>query len=142
MTPGRAEPEDLAKIAQQHREMRETLERVTAITSLETLVPLLKRLREQLREHFADEEGEGGLAQAVGESAPRHVRAIESLFGEHREFLESVKGLIERSEALLTGPKAKILRDVKALAERLHRHEAKETELLQDSVYTDMGAGD
>jgi DNA mismatch repair ATPase MutS len=138
----RTEPEELSKIAQQHQELRDTLKQVAETTSLERLVSLLEKLREQLREHFADEEGEEGLEQAIGESAPRHLRALEALFDEHREFLEVVGGMIERCQALLMGPKAEILRDVQTLTERLHQHEARETDLLTDSVYTDVGTGD
>ena len=142
MNAERTEPEELSRIAQQHQELRDTLKQVAETTSLERLVSLLEKLREQLREHFADEEGEEGLAQAIGDSAPRHLRALEVLFDEHREFLELVGGMIERCQALLTGPKAEILRDVHTLTKRLHQHEARETDLLTDSVYTDVGTGD
>lgn len=136
------EPQDISRIAQQHKELRDTLARVIETTNLERLIPLLEDLRHQLRVHFADEEGEGGLADAIGESAPRHMRAVEVLFDEHREFLQTLGGLIERCQALLLGPKAEILRDVQSLSERLHEHEARETDLLTDSVYTDVGTGD
>lgn len=142
MSAKRPEPHDLSKIAQQHQELRDTLHRIAEATSLERLVPLLEKLHEQLGEHFADEEGEGGLADAIGESAPRHLRAVEALFHEHREFLEGVSGLIARCHALLQGPKAEILQEVQTLSQRLHQHEVRETDLLTDAVYTDVGTGD
>lgn len=142
MSANRPEPQDLSKIAQQHRQLRDTLHRVTEATSLERLIPLLEKLNEQLKEHFADEEGDGGLADAIGESAPRNLRAVEALFHEHREFLKELSELIARCHALQRGPKAEILQDVQTLSQRLHQHEVRETNLLTDSVYTDVGTGD
>ncbi len=131
-----------ADIETQHRELRHMLGAIEATTELAQLVPLLEELRDGLREHFADEEREdGGLAEAVGASAPRHLRRLDELLGEHRQLLETLDGLIARGRMLLDGSVSDVVRDARALSEQLKRHEARETELLTDAVYADIGGG-
>ncbi len=132
----------LNDIARQHEQLRATLAQVGACTSLSSLLPLLQGLRAQLEAHFADEEGEDGLGAVIGETAPRHTRHIEMLFQEHRSFLGTLDDLLYRCRALLGDAEGRIFEDVKKLSEQLHDHEARETELLQDAVFTDMGVGD
>ena len=131
-----------ADIETQHRELRELLGAVEASAELTQLVPLLEQLRSELQAHFADEEREeGGLAEAVGASAPRHLRRLEELLGEHAHLLETVDELIVRGGALLHGAVRDVVRDTRALGRQLRRHEARETELLTDAVYADIGGG-
>ncbi len=115
----RPDAADTSRIAEQHRELRETLEEVGNASSLERLQPLLKRLRDELRMHFQDEEGPRGLEDTIGEAAPRMLRTLDRLFAEHRAFLKALDHLIGRCDQLLNGPKQEILREVGDLQARL-----------------------
>jgi Hemerythrin HHE cation binding domain len=131
-----------ADIAAQHRELREMLGAIEGTDELTRLLPLLEQLRDELREHFSDEEREdGGLADAVGSSAPRHLRRLGALLSEHRRLLETIDELIVRGRTLVDGPVRDLERDARALSRELKRHEAQETELLTDAVYADIGGG-
>jgi len=99
------------------------------------------QLEATLAAHFAGEEREDGLAQAVGPAAPHHLRRLEALLAEHARLLASLDDVIERGDALLSGSVKQVVDDVRALAQRLARHEAAETALLTDAVYADIGGG-
>lgn len=128
-------------IAEQHHELRQALALIEAAADLTRLVPLLRNLRHDLAAHFADEEREDGLAQAVGPTAPHHLRRLEALLAEHAQMLTSLDDLIQRGEAVLNGSVKQIVADTRALTRRLARHEAAETALLTDAVYADIGGG-
>lgn len=131
-----------ADISAQHRELREMLGTIEATSELAQLVPLLETLRDDLQAHFADEERpEGGLAEAVGASAPRHLRRLAELMDEHGRLLETVEELILRGRTLMNGAVRELIHDARAVSEQLRRHEARETELLTDAVYADIGGG-
>ena len=141
MEPKRRRPHH-ADIETQHRELRHMLGAIEATSELSQLVPLLERLRTELRAHFADEEREdGGLAEAVGATAPRHLRRLGELLGEHRRLLDAVDELIARGRALMHDAVRDLLRDTGALSRQLKRHEARETALLTDALYADIGGG-
>ncbi|MBI2073915.1 MAG: hemerythrin domain-containing protein [Gemmatimonadetes bacterium] len=129
------------RISEQHQELRHALELIDATEDLTRLVPLLQGLRGDLAAHFADEEGEDGLAQAVGPAAPHHLRRLEALLAEHAQLLASLDDVIERGDALLDGSVKQVVDDARALTRRLARHEAAETALLTDAVYSDIGGG-
>lgn len=130
-----------SRLLAQHGELRETLGMIEASGEAARLVPLLEDLRAELETHFAEEEGAGGLAEAVGASAPRHMRHLEALLAEHRQLLAALDALLARGQALLTGPVREFVRETRALSRRLRRHEAQETELLSDAVHADIGSG-
>ena len=131
-----------ADIETQHRELREMLGAIEASAELTQLLPMLEQLRAELQEHFADEEREdGGLAEAVGATAPRHLRRLAELLDEHRRLLETVDELIVRGRTLVNGPGRDLVRDARAFSRQLKRHETRETELLTDAVYADIGGG-
>jgi len=140
-TAGPPKP-SLSQIADEHRHLRETLERVEQATDLTALIPLLEDLRNQLEQHFAEEEAPGGLADAVGESRPRYQRHLDKLFKEHKSMLAATASIMERAQRVIDGLKAEILRDVRQLGHDLRAHEQTETELLMESVYSDIGSGD
>lgn len=114
---------------------------IDATGELKRLVPLLRELRDDLAAHFADEEREDGLAQAIAPTAPHHLRRLEALLAEHRQLLASVDTLIERAGRLLAGPVQQLLDDARELTRRLARHQAAETALLTDAIYADIGSG-
>ena len=128
-------------IAEQHHELRQALAVIDATEDLAHLVPLLRALRGELAAHFADEEGEDGLAQAVGPTAPHHLRRLDSLFAEHAQLLASLDDLIQRGDAVVNGAVRQVVADARDLTRRLARHEAAETALLTDAVFADIGGG-
>jgi Hemerythrin HHE cation binding domain len=131
-----------ADIETQHRELREMVAAIEATGELMQLVPLLEALRTQLQAHFAGEErADGGLVEAVGASAPRHLRRLDELLGEHARLLEAVDELIARGRTLVNGAVRDLVRDTRAVSRQLERHEARETELLTDAIYADIGGG-
>lgn len=125
----------------QHRSLRETMGLIAATGELTRLVPLLEDLRAQLEPHFAEEEREDGLADAVGTTAPQHLRRLERLMDEHRVLLATLDGLVARGRAMLSDSVGTYLREVRALSRRLQQHEAQETALLSDAVHADIGSG-
>jgi Hemerythrin HHE cation binding domain len=129
-------------IAEQHRELRGMVQEIEDTGDIGRLVSLLQALRRELQQHFADEEREdGGLAEAVGASAPRHLRRLDGLFREHTQLLATTDQLIARGQALLDGMVQDVLRDARDLCGKLRQHEAQETELLTDAVLADIGGG-
>lgn len=139
--PRAAKRRGAPRIAEQHHELRQALALIEATEELTRLVPLLQALRGDLAAHFADEEGEDGLAQAVAPTAPHHLRRLEALLAEHRQLLASLDALIERGGALWQGPVQHLVGDAREFTRRLARHEAAETALLTDAVYADIGGG-
>lgn len=127
------------QIAEDHHGLRQALVQLRGTTELKLLIPQLTRLRAELKEHFDLEEGEDGLAQAIGESAPHHLNRLTKLFEEHVAMLEAVDGIIKRAEDCLDGPVREVLQDVTGLCSHLEEHEANETQLLTDAVFTDLG---
>jgi len=127
------------QIAEDHHDLRQALVKLRHTTELELLIPQLTNLRAELQEHFELEEGEEGLAQAIGESAPHHLNRLTKLFEEHVAMLAAVDGIIERAKACLEGPVAELCRDVTGLCGQLEEHEANETQLLTEAVFTDLG---
>lgn len=128
-------------LAEQHHELRQVLALIDGAATLEELVPLLRALRADLAAHFADEEREDGLAQAVRPTAPQHLRRLEALLNEHPRLLAGLDDVIERGDRLLNGPVKQTLGDARSLTRRLAQHEAAETALLTDAVYADIGGG-
>jgi hypothetical protein len=127
------------QIAEDHHDLRQALVELRHTSELRLLIPQLTRLRVELKEHFDLEEGEDGLAQAIGESAPHHLNRLTKLFEEHVTMLEAVDGILKRAEDCLAGPVREVLRDVTGLCSHLEEHEANETQLLTDAVFTDLG---
>jgi hypothetical protein len=125
----------------QHRSLRETLGRIAATGELTHLVRLLEDLRAQLEPHFAEEEAADGLVEAVGATAPQHLRHLDRLMAEHRVLLATLDRLIARGRALLSDTVGAYVGEVRALSRRLREHEAQETALLSDAVHADIGSG-
>jgi len=134
-------PSGARQIAEQHHELRQALAVIDATNDLVRLVPLLRTLRSELAAHFADEEREDGLAQAVAPTAPHHLRRLAVLFAEHAQLLASLDDVIQRGDAVVHGVVTQIVADARDLSRRLARHEAAETALLTDAVFADIGGG-
>lgn len=130
------------RIEDDHRELRVTLGHLEQTTDLGLLLPQLEALHQLLEQHFRLEEGPQGFRSVIGESAPNLLNPLRHLFDEHRQMLATVHEITHKAKTCLEGPVSEVLRDVRVLSKRLLEHEAKETELLADSVYTDIGTSD
>ncbi len=128
-----------ATIDEDHREIKEILGRLHGTTDLHVLLPALEALRDALAEHFEREEEPDGMHEIISSMAPNTVASLQNVLAEHPVFTERLDGLIESARACLEGPLAEILRDTAALSESLHDHEARESALFTDAVFTDLG---
>jgi len=137
----RSSQETRDAIHREHESLRALLHRLEGTQQLADLVPLMAQLRAELEEHFETEERPEGLHAAIQDRAPRYERALHVILDEHREFLTLAQDILTRARACLE-QKEHILRDVLRLAHRLHDHEARETQLLTDTYYVDLGRDD
>lgn len=143
--PGSKEPRDWdqrQQIVEEHRQLRATLESAVKATRLDDLTARLETLRELLVRHFATEEAPAGLHESIGDSEPRLLARLRPLNREHSGFLATLDELIDRASQGVQEHFEQIHLDMVALNDRLHDHEARENELLQISVQTDLGTGD
>jgi len=131
--------ESRQQIAEEHRALSELVGRLEHTTDPKVLLPLLTELRRLLGVHFAREEADDGLYEMVGGVAPHLLSAVQRLFAEHREMAASLDDLLASTRELCDGPLASVLAAVGDLAGRLHRHEAKENELVSGAFYDDLG---
>jgi|GEM_PF-1085639 len=127
------------QIHEEHRHLRELLERIGGTRELEPLLDLLGELNGALEIHFEHEEAPGGLHDVIDSSAPHLLERVDALFDEHRRCLEELERLRAAARATLDGPIAEVLRGVDALCRMLHEHEAAETEILSESLYDELG---
>lgn len=131
----------LTSIATEHRELRRTVDLLENAREAHLIASLLTHLRGQLAAHFAEEEGDDGLASIVRHTAPQHIVHLERLFDEHREFESRIDGLNARFEVInrdLDDLRGTVLE----LCGGLRDHEERENSLITEAVYTDIGPGD
>ena len=126
-------------IERDHGAIKAILEGLETTTDLHRLLPLCEQLRAALEQHFAREEEPEGLHELIASLAPNTVASLQNVLGEHQGFLERLDRLIASARACLEGPLAEILRDTAALSRNLRDHEARETKLFTDAVFTDLG---
>lgn len=100
------------------------------------------RLEATLKRCFADET-HSLLYEDLPMRQPRLARRIEALHREHVLLLDWARrlastGAVEADPVLL----ATLTSELRALVERLRRHEAEESDLLQEAFDTDLGTVD
>jgi hypothetical protein len=130
------------QVEEEHRRIKQLLGRLDKTSDLRLMVPLLQELRILLVEHFEQEEAADGFPMMIADPAPHHARILDQLFQEHKTILVNLDDLIEKALFCLDGPLAQVRHGVSDLCGQLRAHEATETELLTDTVYTDLGSGD
>ena len=130
------------QVIEEHRRIKQSLDLLDKTTDLRTMVPLLQELRISLDEHFAQEEAPDGFPAMIAEPAPHHARVLDELFDEHKIILSTLDGVIANALFCLNGPLATIRREVTTICGQLRAHETRETELLTDTIYTDLETGD
>lgn len=127
------------RITVEHEVLRSSLDRLRDLTDLPSVITSLQSLRPRLVEHFQSEEAEDGLHHVVSENAAHLLPSVQRVFEEHRQFLADIDRLTAEAVKCWEGPVARILEGVRTLCDQLHEHETLETELLTESVYTDLG---
>jgi hypothetical protein len=130
------------QVVEEHRRIKQSLDRLDKTTDLRLMVPLLQELRILLDEHFEQEEAPDGFPAMIAEPAPHHARVLDELFSEHKIILSTLDGVIANALFCLNAPLATIRREVTTICGQLRAHETRETELLTDTIYTDLGIGD
>lgn len=134
-------PEAQRRIQAEHENLGRLVNRLDAARDIETIVPILQELHVALVDHFATEEADDGLHQAIGHTAPEKERALDELFAEHREFLVRLERLRRRADGIRQSL-ADMVDQGRRLAADLKAHEVRETELFLDAVYSEHGGGD
>ena len=117
-----------------HQNLNGVLKQVQDASDLQRLHPLLTNLQELLERHFFAEEDHDGLFDAIESKAPRLCMKVEECRQDHRELQGFLDQLINQAVAMQC--------DTKRFLQQLRDHEAKETELLNDSMYLDLGGSD
>lgn len=119
----------------------------------------LRLVQEALARHVASAEGSDGLLASIDLSRPAIVRRVERLRREHADLLQQANDLQRRVERLcsvewtayeacladevLDDPDAADIRLPTAqLLSALRSHQAHESDLIFETFYTDIGAGD
>jgi hemerythrin len=130
------------QILDDHRQIGELTAKVAATGNAVEMATCLKQLLPLLLRHFKEEEDEiDGLHANIQKRTPQQQNALLGLKEEHKQLLDRVHLLLSiAQETKGGGPKLQLLG--KQLQERLAAHEAKETELFLDSIWTDIGEGD
>jgi len=126
----------------EHHEINGVLNQIAQIKDLDTLRPLLGGLQELLIRHFRTEEADDGLFDAIGTRAPRLAINVQECLQEHQELLAALEELTARARIGLGETMMDIQGAAESFAQKLRDHEAKETELLNDSMCLDLGGGD
>ncbi len=126
-------------IERDHHAIKEIVGRMESTTDLHRLLPILEELRAALVDHFAHEEAPDGLHELIASMSPETVATLQNVLCEHQDFLRRLDGLIECVQACLAGPLADVLEGAASLAASLRDHEARETVLFTDAVFTDLG---
>lgn len=130
------------QILAEHQAIAELSGRIAELGDAEQLAAALRQLLPLLQRHFQAEEHEiDGLHASIRRRTPEQQHALLSLKDEHRQLLDRVQLLLAiAQETRGGGPKLQLLG--RQLQERLAAHEAKETGLFVDSIWTDIGEGD
>ncbi len=119
----------------------------------------LRLVHEALARHVDSAEGSDGLLAAIDLSRPALVRRVDRLRREHADLLQQANDLRRRVERLcsvewtayeacladevLDDPDAAdIRRQAAQLLNALRSHQAHEADLIFETFYTDIGAGD
>jgi len=135
----RDEPSEQKKrIEHEHRRIRSSLELLEQATDLGAILQTLRDLKPLLEHHFAHEEGNDGIHDIIGLTAPNLVPSVQDLFDEHKQFLELLGELtseVARAREIIFAGRDRLIHGLRS-------HEERETELFSQAAYSELGAGD
>ena len=112
------------------------------VQGLGHLAQSLRQLRDVLEVHFSNEEAPDGFFDMIRDHSGLYVGRVEQLRKEHVALIRDVDALLDEIRACVAGPVAAIRTHASTLADRIERHESRESDLLGDAMSTDVGAGD
>jgi hypothetical protein len=127
------------EVFEDHEALRAILARVEECTELRRLPLQLVELRVLLKDHFALEEAPDGMAAVVRDNAPNQLGRLQGLMSQHPSLLDALDEILDKARRVVNGPLTELDDDLRALCDRLREHEAEETRLLTDALYTDLG---
>jgi hypothetical protein len=118
----------------------EALVQPQTVASLLTVVKQLAATKSHLGDHYGSEE-QGGWMDAIRRQEPRFSHTVEHLQAQRRELVHSLETLIEEAEAAreLDYP---LRKKIGRWVQRVRENEACETDLLEETLEADLGAGD
>jgi iron-sulfur cluster repair protein YtfE (RIC family) len=92
---------------------------------------ILARLRQELRQHFAEEDAGGCMEEAMS-CCPSLSGDAKRVEAEHPEILAELDALIEKTKAWPASVQNQVIlqREFSALCRKLHAHEAAEKRIL------------
>ena len=126
--------------AEVHLAIPELLERLESDRRLDDVAAELTLLGPLLREHFAEEEDEGGYFDELQAAMPSACDTLNRLRVEHAEILQQIESLQrlvgDGQERVDT-----IHADVRALAATIREHHRAEEALLQEAYLRDIRGG-
>ena len=129
------------RIETEHRLLRETFAKLGDQHGLQETVELLEELKVLLVPHFAREEDEDGFPALTSESNLIFAEQLERICIEHREIIAALDQLLDTGRRALEGPVREVIEGARQLAQDLHEHEERETNLIMDALYVDLGGG-
>ena len=140
-TMGKAD-DSRRQILDAHRKIDALAAKLGVVSGADEMMASLRELATLMAAHFAEEEKEfDGLHENIRKRSPELQNALQELAQEHKHLLERVHALmsIAQQEHLAA---AKLRQLGKQFQQRLARHEANETGVFQDSIWTDLGTGE
>jgi malate synthase A len=112
-----------------HGQLEELLARLNEAMEVSSMTAALQELNALLTDHFAHEEQAKGLFGLIEAKVPQHQAQIERLVEEHREILQLLQTLMERSR--LPAEPSDLVRLAGDLTAQLRGHEEREMKLVQ-----------
>lgn len=124
-----------------HREIGLLLQKLADFGDSRQAMSHLRQLQPLLQRHFDAEESEfDGMHAGIRARTPEQQNVLLELKAEHKELLACVHDLLAPASP---ARKPSVLRErCDRLREQLGAHEAKESAVFMDSVWTDVGEGD
>jgi hemerythrin HHE cation binding domain-containing protein len=132
--------QDATRLFEADRRIAELADSLRHTQGLGELARLLRHLRFTLEVHFASEEAPDGFFDMLRDRAAANVAGVEQLRHEHVLFVRDIDLIQDRVRACLAGPVAELMRQAAALADRIEKHETRESDLLGEAMSTDVGA--
>jgi hypothetical protein len=134
-----AEHRRLHRLIQQTRDMIVQSGGPDGDSSYADVAKVLRNLRSELEQHFAEEEAGGCLEEAVSR-CPRLSQDARRVEAEHPELLAEVDRLIVEASDCDCHVESRIAlqRDFDNLCHELHAHESAENELLKQGFGTNV----
>jgi pyruvate,orthophosphate dikinase len=129
----------LEDVFDEHAELRDVIVQMQETADLGILCGLLERLHALLHTHFEREEHDEGMLRMIGDASPEQRRAAKELLAEHPRILSAVRDLIERVQANDDLSVAAVESEATDILKRLNEHDTRQTELLRDTISSDLG---